>query len=90
MATSDTARQEKQFVAQFSEQQAVLPPDQIQRDPRNKELGGSSKALSLRDFELVRTLGTGAFPFQIPSFLFERREGEDASWGCLLMRVLRV
>jgi protein kinase A len=54
-------QQEKQFIAKFSEQPIVLPPDKIQQDPRNKELGGSSKGLSVRDFELVRTLGTGAF-----------------------------
>jgi len=53
--------QEKQFVAQFSEQQHPLPPHEIQQHPRNKELGGSSKGLSIRDFELVRTLGTGTF-----------------------------
>jgi protein kinase A len=54
-------QQEKQFITRFCEQPIVLPPDKIQQDPRNKELGGSSKALSVRDFELVRTLGTGAF-----------------------------
>lgn len=60
-ATSpSTAEQEKHFVAQFCELPRVLPPDEIQRDPRNKELGGSSKGLSVRDFDLVRTLGTGA------------------------------
>lgn len=57
--TPESIRQEKQFVAQFSEEQPVLPPDQIQQAPRNKALGGSSKGLTLRDFELVRTLGTG-------------------------------
>jgi protein kinase A len=65
-ARSDTALQERQFVAKFSDQQKVLPPDQIQQDPRNKELGCSSKSLTVRDFVLVRTLGTGAFLF-LPS-----------------------
>lgn len=62
-----TAEQEKHFVAQFSELSRVLPPDEIQQNPRNKELGGSSKGLSVRDFDLVRTLGTGAcFPLLTP------------------------
>jgi len=54
------AQQEKQFVAHFSEQSHPLPPEEVQQDPRNKDLGRSSRALSVHDFELVRTLGTGA------------------------------
>jgi protein kinase A len=57
----DVVEQEKKFVAAFSDQTHVLPPDEIQQDPRNKELGGKSRGLSVRDFELVRTLGTGGF-----------------------------
>ncbi|PSS28090.1 hypothetical protein M430DRAFT_162973 [Amorphotheca resinae ATCC 22711] len=57
----DVVEQEKKFVAAFSDQTHVLPPDEIQQDPRNKELGGKSRGLSVRDFELVRTLGTGTF-----------------------------
>ena len=83
IVTPETIRQEKQFVAQFSSEQSVLPPDEIQQDPRNKELGGSSKGLSVRDFELVRTLGTGAFR-AIPSLSRRSRSGH------LLMRILRV
>jgi protein kinase A len=67
ISPTDAALQEKQFVAKFRDEQKVLPPEQIQQDPRNKELGGSSKYLSVRDFELVRTLGTGAFLFLSPS-----------------------
>ncbi len=55
--------QEKQFVAHFSEQQHPLPPEEVQQHPRNKDLGRSSRALSIHDFELVRTLGTGACCF---------------------------
>lgn len=55
------AEQEKQFVAHFSDQHEPLPPEEVQQDPRNKELGRSSRALSVKDFELVRTLGTGTF-----------------------------
>jgi protein kinase A len=54
------AEQEKQFVAHFSDQHDPLPPEEVQQDPRNKDLGRSSRALGVSDFELVRTLGTGA------------------------------
>jgi protein kinase A len=56
----EIAEQEKQFVAHFSEQHCPLPPEEVAENPRNKELGRSSRALSVHDFELVRTLGTGA------------------------------
>jgi hypothetical protein len=48
-------------VAHFAEnqQQHPLAPEEIQQDSRNKELGHSSKGLSVKDFNLVRTLGTG-------------------------------
>jgi hypothetical protein len=55
---AETAEQDKQFVAHF-DQQHPLPPSEVQQDSRNKELGRSSKGLSVHDFELVRTLGTG-------------------------------
>ena len=55
------AEQEKQFVAHFSEQHEPLPPEEVCQAPRNKELGRSSRALTIQDFELVRTLGTGAY-----------------------------
>lgn len=60
MASPETIEQEKQFIADFAEEQHPLPPDEIQQNPRNRELGGSSRGLSVQDFELVRTLGTGA------------------------------
>ena len=56
-----TAQEEKDFVAHFAEQTQTLPPEEIAKDPRNKELGHSSRCLSVKDFELVRTLGTGAY-----------------------------
>jgi hypothetical protein len=62
--STEIIEREKQFVAQFSEQQHdVLPPEQIQQNPSNKALGGSSKGLNVDDFELVKTLGTGALFF---------------------------
>jgi protein kinase A len=59
----EVADQEKQFVAHFSEQHETLPPEEVLQAPRNKELGRSSRALSVNDFELVRTLGTGSCLF---------------------------
>ncbi|TVY13381.1 cAMP-dependent protein kinase catalytic subunit [Lachnellula arida] len=56
-----TTQQDKDFIAHFAASQHTLPPEEIQQDPRNKELGRSSKGLCVRDFELVRTLGTGTF-----------------------------
>ena len=59
----EVAEQEKQFVAHFSEQHDPLPPEEVSQAPRNKDLGRSSRALTVHDFELVRTLGTGACYF---------------------------
>lgn len=58
-ASAQQHNKEKAFVANFNDQQHPLAPDEVQQDPRNKELGRSSRGLSVRDFELVRTLGTG-------------------------------
>jgi len=52
---------DRSFIKQFSDQQRPLPPAEVAQDPRNKSLGGSSKNLSVHDFDLVRTLGTGTF-----------------------------
>lgn len=60
----EAIEQEKQFIAQFSDQQHPLPPEEVLEDPRSKQLGHSSKALGVRDFELVRTLGTGIYSLQ--------------------------
>ena len=60
MASAETIEQEKHFIAEFAEPHHPLPPEEVQQDPRNKELGKSSRGLSVEDFDLVRTLGTGA------------------------------
>ncbi|KAI1626747.1 non-specific serine/threonine protein kinase [Exophiala viscosa] len=39
----------------------VMPPEQVSQDPAKKQLGQPSRHLSVRDFELMRTLGTGTF-----------------------------
>jgi hypothetical protein len=39
----------------------VLPPEEISKDPENKQLGVSSSHLKVSDFELMRTLGTGEY-----------------------------
>ncbi|KAB8296079.1 hypothetical protein EYC80_008884 [Monilinia laxa] len=59
--TTTAAAEERQFVAHFSQEQHIVPPEEIQQNPRNKELGGTSKSLTARDFDLIRTLGTGTF-----------------------------
>src|SRR5438105_1854542 len=55
-------QREKEFVISFAVNQKPLLPSAIAEDPRNKKLGGQSRKLRVTDFELVRTLGTGARP----------------------------
>ncbi|PBP23489.1 camp-dependent protein kinase A, partial [Diplocarpon rosae] len=63
LASAQTHDQDRAFVAQYNEQQRPLAPDEGQQDSRNKNLnlGRSSRGLSVHDFELIRTLGTGTF-----------------------------
>jgi protein kinase A len=58
---SEHREQEKQFIANFSENQHPLPPSEVAQDSRNKQLGHSSRGLSVKDFDLIKTLGTGTF-----------------------------
>lgn len=58
---AQAAEQEKEFIAHFSDVQRPMAPGEVQQAPKNKDLGKSSKGLSVRDFELVRTLGTGTY-----------------------------
>ncbi|KAF8859788.1 camp-dependent protein kinase A [Acephala macrosclerotiorum] len=58
---AQTTEQEKQFIAHFSDEQHPLALGEVAQNSKKKELGRSSKGLSVRDFELVRTLGTGTF-----------------------------
>ena len=62
-APHDEAQEEREkaFIADFEECKKPLSPKHIAEDPRNKKLGASSKQLRLKDFELVKTLGTGTF-----------------------------
>lgn len=59
--TPEAREQEKQFIANFSENQHPLPPGEVAQDTKKKHLGQSSRALSIKDFELAKTLGTGTF-----------------------------
>jgi len=52
-------QEEKDFVAHYAEQHEILAPEEVQQDPRNKDLGRSSRGLNVHDFNLIRTLGTG-------------------------------
>lgn len=61
MASEQPTEQEKHFVARFADPQHPLPPEEVQQDLGNTELARSSMSLSVKDFELVRTLGTGAY-----------------------------
>ena len=55
-------QKEKRFIADFKENARSLPPDKITEDPRHKQLGTSSRHLQLKDFDLLKTIGTGV-PF---------------------------
>ncbi|CAL3971081.1 unnamed protein product [Diplocarpon coronariae] len=61
LASAQTHDQDRAFVAQYDEQQRPLATDEGQQHPRNNSLGRSSRGLSVYDFELIRTLGTGTF-----------------------------
>lgn len=52
--------EEKQTLAQWEAEKHVLSPDEIAIDPNDKVVGHSSKVLREEDFELIKTLGTGA------------------------------
>ena len=53
-------QREKQFVAEFESNKDPPSPAQVGEDSRSKQLGVSSRQLRLQDFELLKTLGTGA------------------------------
>jgi protein kinase A len=52
--------EEKQTLAHWEDHKRTLSPDEIDKDPEKKVVGHSSKVLREEDFELVKTLGTGA------------------------------
>ena len=52
-------QKEKDFISNYEDVKCPLSPSQISEDPRNKQLGTSSRQLQLKDFELLKTLGTG-------------------------------
>jgi protein kinase A len=57
----DRAREEeKRALMQWEEQKRPLSPGQVHADPERKMVGHSSNVLRQEDFELVKTLGTGA------------------------------
>lgn len=57
----DRARaDEKRTLAHWEERKEPLTPGEIQADPGRKLVGHSSDVLRQDDFELIKTLGTGA------------------------------
>jgi len=59
--TSEAREQEKRFIANFSENEHPLPPGEVAQNTEKKHLGQASRALTIKDFELAKTLGTGTF-----------------------------
>lgn len=57
----DRAREdEKRTLSQWEDNKQPLSPDQVHEDPAQKPVGHSSEVLRQEDFELIKTLGTGA------------------------------
>lgn len=52
--------EEMSFISQWEEEKRPMSPAQIAMDPAQKKVGHSSHHLRLDDFELIKTLGTGA------------------------------
>lgn len=61
--------EEKRTLAQWEEQKHTLSPDEIDKPPEKKVVGHSSKVLREEDFELVKTLGTGALESSVSARL---------------------
>jgi hypothetical protein len=60
-AQMDRAREdEKHNLLEWQAQTRPLSPSEIHKDPERKVVGHSSQSLRQEDFELVKTLGTGA------------------------------
>lgn len=59
--------EEMDFVSQWEEETRTMSPSQIVMEPEQKKVGHSSHHLRLDDFELLKTLGTGA-PFALPPY----------------------
>jgi hypothetical protein len=53
--------EEMDFISQWEEEKRPLSPSQITMEPAQKRVGHSSHHLRLDDFELIKTLGTGAW-----------------------------
>lgn len=56
---------EKHTLAHWAHSKKPLEPSQIEGDPSHKVVGHSSHVLRKDDFELIKTLGTGAYTHYI-------------------------
>lgn len=59
-ATEHARDEEKRKLAHWEDHKHPLSPSQIHMDPARKLVGHSSGVLRREDFELLKTLGTGA------------------------------
>jgi len=61
-ASSSAAHdQERKRISQLHDQTQPMSPEDVHMDPDDKHVGHSTQNLSLDDFELITTLGTGTF-----------------------------
>ena len=56
---SEENEKENRFVANFDAKKRRRSPDEIVEKSRSQRLGESSAQLQLKDFELLKTIGTG-------------------------------
>ena len=66
-----TKQDEKNFIVHYGEKQEIVPPEKIEDDERKQELGFSSRKLRVTDFELIKTLGTGASRPQLGNYTYK-------------------
>jgi hypothetical protein len=58
----DVQHRDLQFIAHYGDNGTVPSPSQVAQSPKKKGLAWSSKGLTIDDFELIKTVGTGAAP----------------------------
>ncbi|KKY21551.1 putative serine threonine-protein kinase prkx [Phaeomoniella chlamydospora] len=86
-----TLQDEKDFITAYEERQEVLKPSEIAQDAKNKLLGSSSHNLSVHDFQLMKTVGTGTFArVWLARFADSKEEDNDKVFALKVLRKVDV
>ena len=84
---SRSLQEEKDFITAYEERSTVLHPEEISQDPTYKQLGASSRKLGVKDFELMRTVGTGTFArVWLSRFKNPREQDNDKVFALKVLR----